>query len=122
MILSCVVQWPVLPVLASITCLLAAGQGVALSAGSTEWPLVLYIHTAGAPGPHTVERASPTVGNTEWEGCIAEDSLPPQHLGDEQRNKTETGRKGGLIISATTGKSYREKLRERDEKKEERYG
>lgn len=68
-------------------------QGVVLSADSTEWPLVLYIHTAGALGPRTAERASLTAENTEREGCIAEDSLPPQHLGDEQTSKTETGRK-----------------------------
>ncbi len=84
-----------------ITGLLAAGQGVALSAESTEWPLVLYIHTAEALGPHTAERASLTVDNTEREGCIAEDSPPPQHLGDGQGNNRNRKEKG-LIINART--------------------
>lgn len=102
-----------------ITCLLSAGQGVALSAESTEWPSVLYIHTAGAPGPHTAERASLTDDNTEREGCIGEDSPPPRHLGDKQGNETNRKKKG-LIMKARTGASYREAERERQEKKEER--
>lgn len=59
-----------------ITCLLAAGQGVALSADSTEWLFVLYIHTTGALRPHTAERASLMDGNTETEDCTAGDSPP----------------------------------------------
>lgn len=78
--------------LCAVTCLLAAAQGVALSADSTVWPLGLYIHTAGALGPHTTERASPIDENTEREGCIAEDSPPPQHLGDEQTKQKQEGK------------------------------
>lgn len=74
----------------SITYLLAAGQDVALSADSTEWLFVLYIHTTGAPGPHTIERASLMDGNTETEDCIAGDSPPLRYLGDEQEKQTET--------------------------------
>lgn len=74
-----------------ITCPLAAWQGVALLADSTEWPLVLYIHTAAAPVPHAAGMASPTHGNTEKEGCVAEDSPLLLHLLNEQRKNTETG-------------------------------
>lgn len=63
-----------------ITYLLAAGQGVKLSEGSTEWLLVLYIHTTGARWPHTAVQASLMDGNTEIEGCMREDLPPPLYL------------------------------------------
>lgn len=70
----------VCPVHVHITYLLAAGQGVKLSEDSTEWLLVLYIHTTGAQWPHTAVQASLMDGNTEIEGCIKEDLPPPLHL------------------------------------------
>lgn len=70
----------VCPVHVCITYLLAAGQGVKLSEGSTEWLLVLYIHTTGAQWPHTAVQASLMDGNTEIEGCMREDLPPPLYL------------------------------------------
>lgn len=70
----------VCPVHVCITYLLAAGQGVKLSEDSTEWLLVLYIHTTGARWPHTVVQASLMDGNREIEGCMREDLPPPLYL------------------------------------------
>lgn len=73
-----------------ITCLLAAGRGVALSADSTERLSVLHIHTTGAPGPRAAQPAIRTGGNAGRGGCVAGDSPLLQDLGDEQGRQTES--------------------------------
>lgn len=72
-----------------ITDLLAAGQAVKLLEDSTEWLLVLHIHTTGVPWPHTARQASLMDGNIEIEGCIQGDPAPPLYLGQKEKYKTE---------------------------------
>lgn len=69
-----------------ITYLLAAGQGVKLSENSTEWLLVLYIHTTGARCPHTAVQPSLMDGNTEIGDCTREDLPPPLRLIHKGKN------------------------------------
>lgn len=72
-----------------ITCLLAAGQAVKLLQDSTEWLLVLHIHTTVAPCPHTAVQASLMDGNIETEGCLRGDPPPPLYLGQKELYETE---------------------------------
>ena len=97
-----------------ITCLLAARQGVEWSLDSTEWPLVLYIHTAGAPGPRTAEKASLTDDNKARVGCIGEGPQSPSHLEEEQENiKKKKKHKENNVFDNQHQKNELEKVKER---------
>lgn len=72
-----------------ITGLLAAGQAVKLSEDSTEWLLVLHIHTTVVLWPHAAMQASLMDGNIEIEGCIQGDPAPLLYLGKKEKYKTE---------------------------------
>lgn len=70
-----------------ITGLLAAGQAVKLSEDSTEWLLVLHIHTTVVLWPLAAMQASLIDGNIEIEGCIQGDPAPLLYL--EKRKNTK---------------------------------
>lgn len=79
----------VCPMNVCITGLLAAGQAVKLSEDSTEWLLVLHIHTTVVLWPHAAMQASLMDGNIEIEGCIQGDPAPLLYLGKKEKYKTE---------------------------------
>lgn len=78
--------------------------------------MVLYIHTAGAPGPRTAETASLTDDYTARVGCIGEGSLSPSHLGEEQGNIKKKHRENSVFNNQCQKKeleNVKERLRER---------